>query len=156
MISTAAKTDEAGILSVASNIEVFSEEEKACVRELWNEYINRGPQASGYYFLVHRGDDRVTGFACYGPHALTSGTYDLYWIGVDPLASRKGVGKDLLAQVELEVRGLGGRMIVLDTSSLAEYAPARAFYMSQGYTQEAVVKDFYRTGDDLVIFTKHL
>jgi hypothetical protein len=46
--------------------------------------------------------------------------------------------------------------LVLETSGQTIYEPTRKFYISSGYTLEATLKDFYRDGDDLVIFTKHL
>jgi ribosomal protein S18 acetylase RimI-like enzyme len=126
-----------------------------CVEELWNAYRDRGEQ-SGYTFLVYRNGDRLLGYACYGAHPLTQGTFDLYWIAVDPTARRQGIGRTLLSRVEDEVRSLAGRVLVIETSGTPPYAPTRQFYESCGYTREAVVRDFYAPGDDLVIFYKRL
>jgi ribosomal protein S18 acetylase RimI-like enzyme len=126
------------------------------VDELWGEYLAQGSERSGYYFLVEKEGDRVLGYSCYGPRSLTSGTYDLYWIAVVPSIHRGGVGRRLLAASEAAVRTLGGRLLVLETSGLPVYESTRKFYLAIGYTQEAILKDFYRDGDDLVIFTKHL
>ncbi|OGO71002.1 MAG: GNAT family N-acetyltransferase [Chloroflexi bacterium RBG_19FT_COMBO_62_14] len=97
---------------------------------------------------------QVVGFACYGPTPLTEGTFDLYWICVDREFGRRGIGRALMERVEREVRRLGGRMIVLDTSGRAAYEPTRAFYRSVGFTPTATVPDFYEIGDDLVIFSR--
>ena len=156
MISVPDPVDGAQIHSITANTSVFSPQEVVCVDELWNEYLAGGSEKSGYYFLVDKEENQVLGYACYGPRSLTSGTFDLYWIAVDPGARRGGVGRKLLAACEEDVRRLGGRLIVLETSGLPEYLPTRQFYISTGYTQEAVIRDFYKAGDDLVIFTKHL
>ncbi len=98
----------------------------------------------------------MLGYTCFGPRALTSGTFDLFWIAVDPAIQRGGVGRRLLEATEEAVRKLGGRLLFVETSGLPKYEATRRFYLGTGYTWEATIKDFYAEGDDLVIFTKHL
>ena len=156
MIITATKEDGPQIHTVNADISIFSREEVECVDELWQEYQARGPERSGYYFIVEKEDGRVLGYACYGPRALTDRTYDLYWIAVSPSVRRGGVGRSLLGATEEAVRNFGGRLLIAETSGLPKYKATRAFYLATGYTQEATLKDFYSDGDDLVIFTKRL
>jgi ribosomal protein S18 acetylase RimI-like enzyme len=156
MIATAAKEDGPQIHAVNANTSVFSQEEVGCVDELWEEYQARGPERSGYYFIVEKEDGQVLGYACYGPRALTDRTYDLYWIAVSSSVRRGGVGRGLLGATEEAVRKLGGRLLIVETSGLPKYEPTRAFYLATGYKHEATLKDFYKDGDDLVIFTKRL
>ncbi len=68
----------------------------------------------------------------------------------------KGVGSQLLRYVEEDVRAARGRLLVIETSSLPAYDLTRRFYLKQGYTQEAVLQDFYADGDSIVFFTKRL
>jgi ribosomal protein S18 acetylase RimI-like enzyme len=156
MITTATEKDGPQIHAINAMTSVFSQEEVECVDELWEEYQVQGPERSGYYFIVEKEDDRVLGYACYGPRALTDRTYDLYWIAVDPNARRGGVGRALLAAVEELICELGGRLLIVETSGLPKYEPTRTFYLVTGYTLEATLRDFYKDGDDLVIFTKRL
>jgi ribosomal protein S18 acetylase RimI-like enzyme len=156
MISVPSKDDGPQIHAITAGTSVFSLEEVQCVDELWEEYLTRGSESSGYYFLVEKDENRVVGYICYGPRSLTSGTFDLYWIAVDPNTRRGGIGRRLLDACEQAIRNLGGRLIVLETSGLPNYEPTRKFYLATGYTLEATLKDFYHEGDDLVIFTKHL
>jgi ribosomal protein S18 acetylase RimI-like enzyme len=156
MIDIAKGQDGDGILRVTSHIDVFTDEEKDCVAELWDEYVRLGTKASGYTFLVAFDGAQVSGFACYGERPLTKGTYDLYWIAIDPFARRKGAGRELLQRVEAEIQKMGGRLVFVETSGLEKYEATRCFYLATGYLLEATVKDFYSEGDDLVIFTKHL
>ena len=124
--------------------------------ELWEAYSRHG-EASGYAFAVFRqADGTVLGYACYGPHPLTEGTYDLYWIVVDPQARGQGIGRALLEHVEDQARSTGARLLVAETSSSSAYEPARRLYASRGYAREAVLVDFYAPGDDLLIYTKPL
>ncbi len=156
MITIAEKRDGEAIQSITAKTSVFSQEEVTTVKELWDEYSQQGSQASGYYFVVERDNGRVRGYACYGPRSLTEGTFDLYWIAVDPELRRSGIGRLLLEWVEKDIKKMGGRLVVVETSGLEKYAPTRHFYLGTGYTLEATLKDFYKEGDDLVIFTKHI
>ena len=47
----------------------------------------------------------LVGYACWGPTPGTQGTYDLYWIVVDPTWQGKGVGTQLLDAVERALLG---------------------------------------------------
>ncbi len=156
MIGIATSEDGPQIHAIDAKTAVFSPEEVETVDELWAEYQAQGPERSGYYFIVDRQDEQVLGYACYGPRALTDRTYDLYWIAVSPDARRAGVGRGLLSATEEAIRKLGGRLLIVETSGLPQYEPTRSFYLATGYAREATLKDFYKDGDDLVIFTKHL
>jgi len=153
MITEAKEQDGSQIIHLTAAAGVFKPGEVACVQELWDAYLRQG-EASGYDFLVYRNGDPLLGYTCFGPHPLTEGTFDLYWIAVDPQARGQGIGHALLTRVEDEVRARGGRMLVVETSGTPAYAPARRLYESCGYRYEAVVHDFYAPGDDLIIFGK--
>jgi ribosomal protein S18 acetylase RimI-like enzyme len=125
---------------------------------LVDEALAKG-DTSGYLFLVleEAGEPpAVQGYACYGPVPLTVGVYDLYWIVVDPASQKKGYGRQLLAAVESHVRQLGGRKILIETSSQESYAGTIRFYESSGYELVARIRDFYRIGDDKLIFSTDL
>jgi GNAT superfamily N-acetyltransferase len=157
MITTPKDTDGDQIHFITANAGVFSQDEVECVDELWQEYLAQGAEKSGYYWLVERDDDgRLLGYSCFGPRALTSGTFDLFWIAVDSTIHRGGVGRRLLSATEQAVRDLGGRLLFVETSGLPKYELTRKFYLGTGYTQDAIIKDFYSEGDDLVIYTKHV
>lgn len=156
MIVTATEANGPQIQSITARAGVFNEEEVDSVRVMWSEYLNLGPEHSGYNFIVYREDEQVLGFAIYGYRDLTDGVYDLYWIAVDPDARRKSVGRALIAACEAAVRQAGGRMLIAETSGTAHYEPTRKFYVGVGYENEATIKDFYATGDDLKIFIKRI
>ncbi|MEW6400421.1 MAG: GNAT family N-acetyltransferase [Chloroflexota bacterium] len=156
MILTATAADDLRIQDIAARTGVFSQEEVDCVGQLWQEYLTLGPQHCGYNFIVVRKEEEVVSFACYGPRDLTEGVFDLYWIAVDPSFHRNGVGRELLTATETAIREACGRMIIAETSGTPHYEPARKFYTSMGYSSEASITDFYKKGDDLVIFVKRL
>jgi ribosomal protein S18 acetylase RimI-like enzyme len=66
------------------------------------------------------------------------------------------VGRRLLARMEAELRGQGPAKVYVDTSSTPSYDRARGFYEKNGYQVACVLHDFYRDGDDKVIYLKEL
>ena len=136
----------------------FNDVEVATALELVDEALARGEE-SGYLFAVLEHGNKypvVRGYACYGPVPLTQGAYDLYWIVVDPASQGKGFGSHLLEYVETDVLRLGGRMILIETSSQETYGATVRFYEKAGYELVARIKNFYRVGDDKLVFQKEL
>jgi ribosomal protein S18 acetylase RimI-like enzyme len=136
----------------------FNDVEIATALELVDEALERGEE-SGYIFAVLEYEEKhrvVQGYACYGPVPLTQGAYDLYWIVVDPASQEKGLGRQLLDYVERDVLTRGGRMILIETSSQESYGATIRFYERSGYDLVARIRNFYRIGDDKLIFQKEL
>jgi ribosomal protein S18 acetylase RimI-like enzyme len=136
----------------------FNDVEIATALELLDEALQKG-EASGYIFAVLEIADTepaVKGYACYGPVPLTQGVYDLYWIVVDPASQGRGVGRRLLEYVERDVLNRGGRMILIETSSQETYGDTVRFYERGGYHLAARIRNFYRIGDDKLVFQKEL
>ena len=136
----------------------FNDVEIATAIELVDEALEEG-EKSGYIFAVLVDDKEHTfahGYACYGPVPLTQGVYDLYWIVVDPATQRRGLGRRLLEYVERDVVNREGRMLLIETSSQETYSATIRFYESRGYHLEARIRNFYRIGDDKLIFRKEL
>jgi ribosomal protein S18 acetylase RimI-like enzyme len=136
----------------------FNEDEIKTALELVDEALEEG-EASGYIFvLLEYGKEhpKLHGYACYGPTPLTQGVYDLYWIVVDPAAQRKGIGRYLLEHVERDIMKRGGRMLLIETSSQETYGATIRFYERNGYQLMARIKNYYRIGDDKLVFSKEL
>ena len=153
----------------------FSSEEVEVALELFDESHGRerrvptvvptgalrateGPAFSlpDYDFLGAFENDALVGYVCFGPTPATDGTYDLYWLAVDPAAQGRGVGRALVQRVERELGLRGARLLVVETSSRADYSHTREFYARGGYAEAARVRDFYAPGDDRIILTTRL
>jgi ribosomal protein S18 acetylase RimI-like enzyme len=152
-IRGALDSDVDDILSLARRTGVFTSDEIEVVKELVEQEVGNGDQ-DDYHSFVARENGQIVGFVCYGPTAMTQGTYDLYWIFVDPEEQHTGVGRALLAEIEKAVVAAKGRMLVAETSSTRPYLPARRFYLKHGFRRAGQVKDFYRPGDSRVVYVK--
>ncbi len=132
---------------------LFREDEVATAIELLDESLAGDDD---YQFVGAFVADQLIGYACWGATPGTLATSDLYWIVVDRERQGSGIGSQLLREVESRLTADGRRLVVVETSSRADYAPTRAFYESRGYTRTATIPGYYAPGDDLVVFTKDL
>jgi len=147
--------DRSRIESITRATGVFRDEEVAVALEVFD--ASSRPGQTDYQTLGAEVDGRLAGWICWGETPCTVGTWDLYWMAVDPAVQGSGVGTALTAAMETELRHGGrARLVVIDTSGRPDYAPTRAFYQARGYTIAGVVPDFYAPGDDQVIFAKGL
>jgi D-alanine-D-alanine ligase-like ATP-grasp enzyme/ribosomal protein S18 acetylase RimI-like enzyme len=135
---------------------VFSDAEVDLAVSLAEDALAHGAEESGHHFLLASQGGRLLGYTCYGPIDGTQGSFDLYWIVVDPAGQGRGLGRRLLDLTEQRVRDAGGRRIYAETSGRPDYAPTRSFYERSGYTAEARLADFYAPGDDRVTYGKAL
>jgi ribosomal protein S18 acetylase RimI-like enzyme len=140
---------------IAESSGFFSTEEVEVAVELVQERLSKGPR-SGYNFLFAEICGRMAGYICYGPVAGARESFYLYWIAVDNELRGKGLGRALIGRVEAEIARLGGRRAWIETSGRAQYQPTLAFYQARGYRPEALLPNFYASGDDKLIYMKIL
>jgi ribosomal protein S18 acetylase RimI-like enzyme len=116
--------------------------------------VGRRPDPD-YHTLGAEVEGTLVGWICWGPTPCTRGTFDLYWIVVDPAWHSRGIGGTLVEEMEQRITGRA-RLVVVETAGRAEYAPTRAFYARLGYQVAATIADYYAPGDDLVTFAKRI
>jgi len=86
-------------------------------------------------------------------------TPDIYWITwlyVKETYRGRRYGLQLLQYVVGRLERLKARKLYLDTSNDPIYRSAIALYQSFGFQKEGVLKDYYRKGEDFLIFGKSL
>lgn len=151
--TTPAETD--ALVTIAEGTGVFKPLELEALREVLDDF-HAGFDPVGHKALTLERDGQPIGFAYYAPTAMTDRTWHLYWIFVQKTGQAGGFGSRLLRHVEDDIISSGGRLFLIETSSLPSYDLTRRFYLKHGYEQAATVKDFYTDGDDQVIFRKRL
>jgi ribosomal protein S18 acetylase RimI-like enzyme len=98
----------------------------------------------------------VLGYACFGATPMTDAAYDLYWLVVAQDARGRGIGAGLATAVEEELKQRGARIVRVETSSLEGQGGARRFYEKTGFRLAGAIANFYKQGDDLLVFAKVL
>ncbi len=112
--------------------------------------------ASQDIWLTKLIDGKPAAIAYCAPERMTESTYNLYLIAVHKDIQGTGIGGQLMRHVEHLLQSHGKRILIVETSGMPEFELTRAFYEKCGYHREAVIRDFYREGDDKVVFWKKL
>lgn len=147
-----AADDRPSVVRLAHACGAFNEaEERVCV-ELVDEVLGGSEE---YAVAVAEDESRMCGFLIYGFDTIAQGVWEVYWIVTDPACQRTGVGSGLLAWMEARLRGTA-RMVLIETSGQPAYHGQRRFYERNGYVEAARIRDFYKPGDDLVVYRKDL
>ena len=90
------------------------------------------------------------------PEPITDGTWNLLMLWLQEGFAGKGFGRALVAEVENELLNRNARLLIVETSQLPDFEPARKFYQNYGFQFAAEVKDFFAAGDNKLIYTKPL
>jgi ribosomal protein S18 acetylase RimI-like enzyme len=144
--------DRRRIEEITRAVRVFRDDEVPVALEVFDGAVAGSPD---YIALGATLDERLVGWICWGPTPCTLGTYDLYWMAVDPAVHGSGIGAALLREMEGRLAG-SARLIVVETAGRPDYRPTRAFYEARGYRKAAIIPDFYAPGDDQVVYVKTL
>jgi ribosomal protein S18 acetylase RimI-like enzyme len=154
MIRPAVPDDKAALMNLANAIGLFSPQELEELGGMLTEYFDTNPSRDRFWIVDD--DSGVVGAAYYAPEPYTYGTWNLYFIGVHPDRQGEGRGTKLLHHVEQMLTARGDRLLLVETSGLPNFERTRAFYRKHGYDEEARIREFYRAGDDKIIFRKVL
>jgi len=149
------KEDKSAIMQILRHTPEFKPAEVVVAEEVIDAYL-ADPHGSGYITLVAELDSAIIGYICFGPTPLTDGTWDIYWMAVDPNRRRQGIGSVLMEAAIENIRGVGGRLAVIETSSTPAYESTRRFHTKHGFETMARIPDFYTIGDDMLIMRKQM
>ena len=140
---------------MARRTDAFKPIEIQALQEVLDDYHSQNA-ADGHRAVALEADGIVVGFAYFAEAAMTDRTWSLWWIVVDHKLQAQGIGGELLRYVETAVRGVAGRQLLIETSSLPQYELTCRFYLKYGYSQIAAVKDYYAESDDMLYFCKRM
>lgn len=155
MIRPAVDGDGPAVAELAVAADLFPLEEVGIVEQMMDRYF-AGTADEGHVCVVDEESGLLLAVAYYEPIVATDRAWELLMIGVRRDHHREGRGRVMLRHVEDDLRSRGQRLLLVETSSGPAFGPARAFYRSCAYDEEARVRDYFEDGDDMVLFRKAL
>jgi ribosomal protein S18 acetylase RimI-like enzyme len=154
MIRPTTPDDTAALIALADATGLFRPNELDELSVMLADY--NGGNIDSDHFWITDDDGGPVGVAYYAPAPMTDQTWYLYLLAVRPDCQGQGRGATLLRYVEQMLTARGARVLLVETSGLASFERTRAFYRKCGYDSEARIRDFYRAGDDKIVYRKAL
>jgi ribosomal protein S18 acetylase RimI-like enzyme len=145
-------SDATAILQIVEQSGQFDADGLAHVEETLKQHL----AGDGDGIWLTADDGEPVGVAYCAPEPVASGTWNLLMLWIRSDRHGKGHGASLVQQVEQALQGREARLLIVDTSGLPAFAPARTFYAKCGFVHEATIKSFFAAGDDKLVFTKSL
>ncbi len=157
MIRPAELKDSEKLVRLADATGVFKAGEAASLLGgVLKDYYGGGLGEGHQVYVCTGGNAEPVGWVYFSPSYKADGVWDLWWIGVDPSFHSQGFGLKLVEFVESTIRGAGGRILIIETSSTSPFNNVRDFYRNRGYSNCGTIPDYYGPGDDKVTFVKRL
>lgn len=153
MIRPTAPDDTTALIALAEATELFEPNQLEELGEMLSDYLGGN---SDDRFWITDDDDGAVGVAYCEMERMTDGTWNLQLIAIQPDRQGQGRGATLLRYVEQTLMVRGGRVLLVETSGLPDFERTRAFYRKCGYDEEARIRDFYKAGDDKIVYRKAL
>ena len=154
MIRPMRPADKPAVMDLIRATDMFMPQEIDVAEELIDVFFDKPDQKDYDVVVVEEPEGVVAGYMTWGPTPMAVGAYDLYWMAVSPKAQGRGLGKRLVRWLEETVKSLGGRLIIIETAGQPKYHPTRGFYLGLGYKEVARIPDYYKPGDDRIVYTK--
>ena len=145
------KQDIQALKAVIDSANLFPSE---LLDDMIGDYFDN-PSSQSIWFTKLIDNQPVAVVYC-APEYMTEGTYNLYLIAVQAKYQGKGVGGNMIRHLENFLHQQKQRLLLVETSGNDEFELTRKFYHKQGYTQEAIIREFYQQGEDKVVFWKKL
>jgi ribosomal protein S18 acetylase RimI-like enzyme len=150
-IRAVASADIIGLKKVVDSSGLFPSE---YLDEMISDYFNNADTQDIWF--AYFDDNKPVSLGYCVPEKFTDGTYNLLAIGVSQDSQRNGVATEMMSYIEQQLKEKDGRILIVETSSDDAQIGARKFYEKIGYTQMAVIKDFWNDGEDKIVFWKKL
>lgn len=150
-IRAVTQSDTDGLKYVIDSSELFPSE---YLDEMISDYFNNSDSEDIWFTYIDNETPTAIGYCA--PEKLTEGTYNLLAIGVLKESQGKGIAGEMMKHIEFLLKQKGGRILIVETSSDHAQIAARNFYKKIGYTQEAVIRDFWKDEEDKIVFWKKL
>jgi ribosomal protein S18 acetylase RimI-like enzyme len=154
MIRPITPNDRTALIALAAASGLFEPAQTAELAQMLDQHFN--PEDENQELWLTDDDHGPVSVAYVAPERMTEGTWNLYLIAVDPDRQRQGRGMALLNHIEHLLTARGERVLLVETSGVESFEYVRSFYRKSGYDEEARIREFYKAGDDKIIFRKAL
>ena len=142
-------------LAAAANTGAFTPEEVDVLEDVLLEWTLH--PGRDYILLTEEPEGVMAGFLIFGPTPMTRFAFDLYWVAVDPAFQKKGIGRKLEERMCSVLLEQSDRAVIrVETAGRDDYLGQRFFYLARQYRECGRIPDFYREGDDLVLYCKRI
>jgi ribosomal protein S18 acetylase RimI-like enzyme len=145
------KADIIDLKIVVDSSELFPSE---YLDEMINDYFNNLESQDIWFTYIDKDKPVAIGYCV--PEKLTDGTYNMLAIGVAKEFQRQGIASDMMNYIENILKKADGRILIVETSSDDAQEGARNLYKKIGYTQVATIKDFWKDGENKIVFWKRI
>ena len=155
MIRPIMAADTPALVALSASSGLFKSEELTGIQSMLDDY-HTSNAAHGHQIITYDEGGTLAGIAYYVPKEFTDRVWELLMILVDAAHRRQGIGSALLLEVEIAVRAAGGRLLLIETSSISSFERTRRFYRKHGYTEVAHIPDYFADGDGKASFIKRV
>lgn len=150
-IRATTREDIEGLKQVLDSSKLFPSE---FLDEMISNYFNN-PHSEEIWFTC-LDEQIIVGFGYCVPERLTNGTYNLLAIAVRNDLQGKGIGRKMMEYIEQRLKENKKRVLIVETSSLDQYELTRKFYENLNYKKEAIIRDFWKEGEDKIVYWKKI
>ena len=124
------------------------------LEDMISDYLNNPDSEDIWFTFIDKNLPVGVGYCA--PEKFTEGTYNLYAIGVKKELQGQGIGRQMMKFIEDHLKETKKRILIVETSSGDDFKLTREFYKKIDYEEIATIKDFWKEGDDKIIFWKKL
>ena len=98
----------------------------------------------------------IVGFYYARQEEMADKVWNMLIIAIDNNVQGQGLGRQLVAHLEQQLREQNQRMLMIDTSSDAQFKSTQQFYKNLGYKHVATIPNYWMEGEDKITFIKQL
>lgn len=98
----------------------------------------------------------IVGFYYARQEEMADKVWNMLIIAIDNNVQGQGLGRQLVAHLEQQLREQNQRMLMIDTSSDAQFKSTQQFYKNLGYKHVATIPNYWMKGEDKITFIKQL
>jgi ribosomal protein S18 acetylase RimI-like enzyme len=98
----------------------------------------------------------IVGFYYARQEEMADKVWNMLIIAIDNNVQGQGLGRQLVAHLEQQLREQNQRMLMIDTSSDAQFISTQRFYKNLGFKHVATIPNYWMEGEDKITFIKQL